>query len=119
VGEWESGRNLPGVTMKLNRYTFSPLPLSLLLVFHLNNSPESRAVFAHLRDEFVKEIGCVVRTWSGFGMILDREDRQRFVSHSLQTTVIKIEVGQFNLMRIKTIRIDGEAMIVGGDFDPF
>ena len=78
--------------IRLFRY-FRKFRNLFFLVLHLNDPPDSRAVLAHLRDKFVKEIGCVVRARSGFGMVLDREDRQRFVSHSFQATIIKIEVG--------------------------
>src|SRR5262245_37119808 len=70
---------------------------------------------AHLGHEFVEEVGRVVRARSGLGMVLDRKDRQAFVSHSFQTAVVQVEMRQLNLVVVQTVGIDREAMVMRGN----
>src|SRR5258708_38729471 len=58
----------------------------------------------------------VVRTGRGFGMILDRDDRQGLVSHALDTLVIEVNVSHLNFCR-QAVGLHGKAVIMRGDFD--
>jgi hypothetical protein len=44
-----------------------------------------------------EKIRGIMRAGRGFGMILHAEDRQCFVPHSFDRTVIQIDVGDFNI----------------------
>ena len=52
-----------------------------------------------------------------FRVILHREQWQIAVPHSFQGVVIQIHVSQFNFALGERIWIDGEIVIVGGDFN--
>ena len=54
-------------------------------------------VFFHQFDESLEEIFGIVRTGRRFGMILDGENRQSFVTDSGNRFVIEINVSYFNL----------------------
>lgn len=49
-------------------------------------------------------------------MVLDGEDRQLAVPHTLDRAVIQVQVGHLDRGR-QAVGIDREAMILGGDFD--
>src|SRR5450755_389686 len=46
-----------------------------------------------------EEIGCVMRSGGGFGMILHAEDWQFFVAHSFVIFVVQIDVCHFDFFR--------------------
>ncbi len=50
-------------------------------------------------------------------MILHREDRQCFVPHSLQGLVVKVDLCQFDLLRIERAGIHRKTVILRGNMD--
>src|ERR1039458_5930094 len=76
----------------------------------------SRAFF-HECHEIVEEVAGVVGTRRGLGMILDAEERKRAVAHAFVRVIVQIDVRDLDIALRERIRIDAEAMILGGDFD--
>jgi hypothetical protein len=74
-------------------------------------------ILFHQADEVVKQVVGIVRTRRSLGVILDRKGREPSVAKTLQGLVIQVHVSQFDLVRVQRSRIDGEAVIVAGDFD--
>jgi len=58
-----------------------------------------------------------MRPGRSFRVILHCEQRQIAMPHTFQSVVIQIHVGQFNFTLRQRIRINGEVVIVCGDFD--
>ena len=50
-------------------------------------------------------------------MILDGEDWKSSVFHPLQSLIVQVDLGEFDLFRVKGLRIDAESVILGGDGD--
>ena len=59
----------------------------------------------------------VVRAGSGFGVVLDAEERQRLVAQAFKRVVVQVNVGQFDLVGVDGVGIDGEIVVVGRDLD--
>ena len=57
-----------------------------------------------------------MRAGGGFWMVLHTEQRQRFVPQAFKRLVVQIHMRQFHLAQIDRIGIDGEVMIVRGNF---
>ena len=57
---------------------------------------------------------CVVRAGRGFGMILNRDNRQRPMAHAFHALVIEIDVRHFDF-RWQAVGLDCKAMIVRSD----
>ena len=55
-------------------------------------------------------------TWSGFGMVLDGENRKRFVTEARHRVVVEIDVGDLDFGR-QRFGVDGESVIVRSDLD--
>src|SRR5882757_4171594 len=75
--------------------------------------PASRALLKQVR-ELIEEVGSVMRAGRGFGMILNAEDRQFLVPHSLQGAVVQIYVCHFYAGR-QRVGIDCEPVILRRD----
>ena len=58
-----------------------------------------------------------MRPRRSFRVVLHREERQIAVAHAFERIVVEIHVGQFDLALRERVGIDGEVMVVGGDFD--
>jgi len=71
----------------------------------------------HHVGELGEEVVGVVGTGGGFGVILDAEERQRFVAHAFVGVVVEIDVGDFDVAGGKGFGIDTETVILRGDFD--
>ncbi len=50
-------------------------------------------------------------------MVLDAEERQRFVAHAFVGVVVEVDVCDFDVAGGEGFGIDAEAVILGGDFD--
>jgi len=59
----------------------------------------------------------VVRAGGSFGVVLDAEERQRFVAQAFERLIIQVDVGEFNFVGVDGVGIDGEVVVVGGDLD--
>ena len=57
-----------------------------------------------------------MRARSGFGVILDREDRQGLVAKAGDRVVVEVDVRDLNIGR-QRIGVDGEAVVVRRDLD--
>ena len=57
----------------------------------------------------------VVRAGCGFGMILHRDDRERFVAQALDAAVIEVDVGHFDFRR-QAVGLHGKSVVVRSDF---
>ena len=79
-------------------------------------SPSDNKAAVDQIGELVEEIGRVVRTRRGFGVILDAKDWQFFVPHSFDCAVVQIYVRDLDVFR-QRIRIDSEPVILRGDRD--
>src|SRR5260221_5786519 len=64
--------------------------------------------------KLLEKIAGVIRAGGGFGMILDAENRQRFVPQPLDGVVVEIDVRNLHVAR-QRIRIDREPMVLRGD----
>ena len=71
----------------------------------------------HQLDEVVEQVVRIVRAGRGLGVILDAEDRLAAVAEAFERLVVQVDVGDFDLVEVERIRVDGEAVIVGGDLD--
>ena len=58
-----------------------------------------------------------MRAGRGFGMVLDGKDGQRTVAYTFDGFIIKIDMSEFDFLRIERIKIDGKAVILGSNFD--
>lgn len=58
-----------------------------------------------------------MRTGAGFGVILDRKDREFPMAEAFQAFVIEVNVRDFYLFRIQTFRINCEAVVMRSDLD--
>ena len=76
------------------------------------------SVLVHHSGEFFKQVEGVVRAGRGFRMILDAKERLAPMPEAFKSLVVQVEVGEFHFARGKGIRIDTEAVILGGDFHP-
>src|SRR5574341_2056463 len=72
---------------------------------------------AHLRNELVEEVIRIVRPRSGFGVILHGKYRQAAVPHSLQTSVVQIEMRQLDFVLVQAVGGNRETVIVRSDLD--
>ena len=52
-------------------------------------------VFSHRLNKSIEQIVGIVGAWAGFGVVLDREQRQGFVFQSSYGTIVQIEVSNF------------------------
>lgn len=68
--------------------------------------------------KLLEEVRGIVRTGGSFRVVLDAEDRERFVSETRNGIIVEVDVGDFQIIG-KGIRIDGEAVVLGGDGDGF
>ena len=59
----------------------------------------------------------VVGAGRGFRVILHAEQRQISVAQAFERVVVEIDVREFDFALRQRIGIDGEVVIVGGDFD--
>src|SRR5947209_7051340 len=66
--------------------------------------------FSQFNESF-EVMFCVVRAGGGFGMILNGNNWQRFVTHSFDAFVIEIYVSHFDFRR-QTIGLHGKAVIM-------
>ena len=69
--------------------------------------------------EAVEEVGGVVRAGGGFGMVLDGEDGFGGVAETFEGLVVEVDVGGFSAAGFEGGEVDGEAVVLGGDFDFF
>jgi hypothetical protein len=69
----------------------------------------------HERDEATEEIGGIVRTGGGLGMVLHGEDRQLPVAHALAGSVVQVDVTFLDAEPLHPSRVDGEAVVLSGD----
>jgi len=58
----------------------------------------------------------IVRAGCGFGVILDRDDGQRAVSHAFDTLVVEVDVRHFHFGR-QAVGLHCKAVIMRGDLD--
>lgn len=68
--------------------------------------------------KLLEEVRGIVRTGGSFRVVLDAKDRERFVSETRNGIVVEVDVGDFQIIG-EGIRIDGEAVVLGGDGDGF
>src|SRR5450432_3003098 len=69
----------------------------------------------HHVAEVVKEIVRIMRPGCRFRVVLDAKKGQRFVAQAFQCLVVQVDVGQFNLVGVDRIGIDGEVVVVSRD----
>ena len=65
----------------------------------------------HEQEEFGEQIVAVVWSGSGFGVVLDAEDRESFVADAFDSLVVEVDVSDFDVIG-ECIGVDGEAMIL-------
>ena len=58
----------------------------------------------------------IVRAGRGLRVVLDAEERQVSVAHAFERLVVQVQVRQFDFALRERVRIDGEVVVVGGDF---
>ena len=56
-----------------------------------------------------------MRSWGCFRMMLKRENRPFFMTHSLKCLIIEIDVDQFNIILVETFYINAKPMILRCD----
>ena len=71
---------------------------------------------ADQRPELIEQILAVVRAGGGLGVVLDAEDRQPLVPQALEGLVVQVDVAGLDVGGQRG-RIDGEAVVLGGDLD--
>ena len=74
------------------------------------------AGFDHF-GEAVEEVGGVVGAGAGFGVVLDGEDGFRFVAEAFEGVVVEVDVGGLAAFAGEGGGVDGEAVVLTGDFD--
>ena len=67
-------------------------------------------------NETVKQIHGIVRSRCVFRVVLHGEGGKRFMPHPFAAVVVEINVGQFNLLRVKSIHVHTEAVVLRGYF---
>lgn len=67
--------------------------------------------------EGIEQIGAVVGTGRGLGVVLNAKRRKLFVSNSGNGVVVKVPVGDFQAIGQGGL-IDGKPMVLRSDFDP-
>src|SRR5713226_1630904 len=72
--------------------------------------------FLHQIRELREEIVRIVRAGRGFRVVLHAEEGQFLVAHALVGVIVQIDVRDFHIARRKRVRVDAEAVILGGDF---
>jgi hypothetical protein len=73
-------------------------------------------VLVHHPLEGIEQVGAVVRTSRGFGVVLDAKGGKLFVSNSGDGIVVKVPVGDFQAIRQGRL-VDGKAVVLRSDFD--
>ena len=66
--------------------------------------------------ELVEEDGGIVRAGGGFGMVLDAVDGLGFMAHALDGLVVEVDAVDGDVAG-QAVSVDGEPVILGGDFD--
>ena len=59
----------------------------------------------------------IMRPWSGFGVVLHTEQRQSLVAQAFERVVVQVHMRQLNFVGVDRLGIDGEVVVVCGDFD--
>ena len=54
---------------------------------------------------------------SGLGVVLHAEQRHRPMLQAFKGVVVQVDVRQLDFALFERVRIDGEVMVVGRDFD--
>src|SRR5579862_6899227 len=76
--------------------------------------------FGAVLDEFhevIEQVMRIVRAGRGLGMILHAEDGLAAMAEAFERLVVQVDVREIHFVLVERIRIDGEAVIVGSDFD--
>ena len=74
-------------------------------------------IFFHQSNKLVKKIGRIMRAGRSFRVILNGEDRKPSVTHPFQALVVKVDMGNFHLVRRKRIHVHAETMVLSGDLN--
>lgn len=82
---------------------------------YLNPLRHSGRILHHLK-EVIEEIVAIVRSGGSFRMVLDAEGWKLAMSDAGDGLVVEVAVGNFEVGREARF-IDGEAMVLSGDFD--
>ena len=67
-------------------------------------------------DEAVEQVTCIVRSGTGFRVILNRKDRHVFMPKSLKCAVVEVDVGRFTACLFETFGFHRKAVVLAGDF---
>src|SRR5258706_5830093 len=93
--------------------TFGPAPMMSTLLMSVRLGT---LALVHQRCEAIEEITDVVRPRARFGMPLETERRPVGARETLQAAVEQRHVRRFQIRR-KRVRIDGEAVVLAGNYD--
>ena len=66
----------------------------------------------HVGDEFLEEIGRIVRARPGLGMVLDGEHWKVSMSQALKRSIVEIEMREFDIVLIDARGIYGKTVVV-------
>ena len=69
----------------------------------------------HQLHEIVEQVVRIVRTGRGLRMILHAEHGMAAMAEAFERLVVQIDVGDFELVQVERIGIDGESVIVRRD----
>src|SRR5437867_1863942 len=72
----------------------------------------TEASVPHHLEKLFKQVIRIVGAGRGFGMVLNAEDRQRAVLHSLNGVVVEIHVSDADIVRVQAFGIDGETVVL-------
>ena len=74
-------------------------------------------ISGHQFDKLFEQIGGVVGSGGRLGMILNGEDRKIPVAHPFQSSIVQVDVCQFDFVPVQGVRIKRETVVLGGDLD--
>ena len=65
----------------------------------------------------MEEVVGVVGAGCGFGVVLDAEQRERFVAQAFEGLIVQVDVGELDFVGVDGVWIYGEVVVVGGDLN--
>src|SRR6185312_804606 len=96
--------------------TIGPDPMIMMRFKSVRFGMLVNLVFLHLLDELAKQVMRVMRSGRRFRVVLHTEHRFRSMAQALYRLIVQVAVSDFDFRIFERIRIDGETMILRGDF---
>src|SRR4249919_4266664 len=95
--------------------TIGPLPMIRMEARSVRRG--TSATPGHDRGELIEQVGRVMRTGTGLGMVLDREHRLAPEPQTLAHTVVEVDVGDLDVTA-ERVGIDRVVVVLARDLDP-